>query len=99
MLDLFRTAAKDALSLLGEGSLLRGTVPCHVNIEHGVQVEGFDFNPTQERYVTYNKDVVTIEAVHDPKVGDTLTHPEGSFKLDVMLTDDGGYRRFVVLKV
>jgi hypothetical protein len=99
VLDLFKIASKDALSLLGEGSLLRGNVPCNVNIEHGVQVEGFDFNPTQERYVTLNKDVVTIEAIHNPKVGDTLTHPEGSFKLDVMLSDDGAYKRFVVLKV
>jgi hypothetical protein len=99
MLDLFRQAAKDALAHLGESALLRGNVPCRVNIESGVQLEGFDFNPTQERYVTLSRDIATIEAVHNPKVGDTLKHPDGDFKLDVLLVDTGSLKRFVIVKV
>lgn len=99
MLDLFKQAAKDALSLVGESALLRGTVPCQVNIEHGVQLEGFDFNPTQERYVTVPRDVATIESVLNPKVGDALTHPDGSYKLDVLIEDTGAVKRFVVVGV
>jgi hypothetical protein len=98
MLDLFKVAAKEALALLGEGSFLRGDVSCQVNIEHGVQLEGFDFNPTQERYLTVERDVATIDASHDPKVGDTLSHPDGEFVLDVLLQDAGPVKRFVLRK-
>lgn len=99
MLDLFAQAAKDALALIGESALLRGQVPCQVNIEHGVQLEGFDFNVSQERYVTLPRDIATIEAEHNPRVGDSLTHPEGNFLLDVLLTDTGPLKRFVIVKV
>ena len=99
MLDLFKQAAKDALSLVGESALLRGAVPCQVNIEHGVQLEGFDFNVSQERYVSLPRDVATIESVHGPRVGDTLAHTDGNFKLDVLIEDTGALRRFVVVKV
>ena len=99
MLDLFAQAAEDALALIGEGAVLRGQVPCQVNIEHGVQLEGFDFNVSEERYVTLPRSIATIESKHNPKVGDTLTHPEGEFVLDVLLVDTGSLKRFVVVKV
>lgn len=99
MLDLFNQAAKDALALLGEGSLLRGTVSCQVDIEHGVQLEGFDFSVSQERYVTMPRSVATIESIHNPRVGDALVHPDGNFKLDVLVEDTGDTKRFVVVKV
>ena len=93
MLDVFRQATKVALSALGEGSLLRGTVSCNVNIEHGVQLTGYDDN------VVVTRSVATIDAEHNPKVGDTLTHPDGNFKLDVLLEDKGSFRRFMLLKL
>lgn len=92
MLDIFSKATKAALSALGEGSLLRGTVSCKVNIEHGVQLTGLDDS------VVVNRSVATIGAEHNPRVGDTLTHPDGTFKLDVLLDDRGPFRRFVLLK-
>ena len=93
MLDVFRQATKVALSALGEGSLLRGTVSCNVNIEHGVQLTGYDDN------VVVTRSVATIDGEHNPKVGDTLIHPDGNFKLDVLLEDKGSFRRFMLLKL
>lgn len=93
MLALFKQATKSALSLLGEGAFLRGTEPCKVNIEHGVQLTGSD------DMVVVSRSVATIDADLDPKVGDSLTHPDGNFVLDVLMEDKGAYRRFVVLKV
>lgn len=92
MLNLFKQATKSALTLLGEGSFLRGSVPCQVNIEYGVQLTGIDDN------MVVDKDVATIDSDVNPKVGDTLTHPDGTFVLDVKLEDKGAFRRFVLRK-
>lgn len=93
MQELFRQASAAVLSVLGEDSLLRGTVSCKVNIEHGVQLAGLDENMVVDR------DVATIEKIHNPKVGDALTHPDGSYILDAKIEDKEAYARFVVLKV
>lgn len=93
MLDLFKRATKSALSLLGESAFLRGTVPCKVNIEHGVQFAGMDDN------VLVDRDVATIDSDLNPKVGDTLTHPDGNFVLDTKIEDRGAFSRFIVRKV
>lgn len=102
MLDLFKQATQSALAALGEGSLLRGTVPCQVNIEHGVQLTGLDSDSeraSDTRVLLTSRSIATIDSTLNPKVGDALTHPDGSFKLDVMLEDSGAFRRFIVLKV
>ena len=107
MLDIFKQAMKDALSLLGESALLRGDQPCQVNIEHSVHLEGLDFNPTVERYTTVHQDIVSIEASLNPKVGDTLrvgTIVDGAietgidYKLDALVVDSGPMRRFIIVK-
>ena len=78
---------------MGEGSFLRGSVPCRVNIEHGVQVIGTDDNTVVER------SVATIALSHSPKVGDALTHPDGAYRLDTIFSDNGNSRRFILLRV
>lgn len=103
MNHLLKQATKSALALLGEGSLLRGNVPCRVSIEHGVQVTGFDnasagTTYTQGDYMVVDKDVATIDADLTPKVGDSLSHPDGNFVLDALLEDKGVYRRFILRK-
>lgn len=90
MLSLFKTATKSALSLLGESSFLRGTVPCKVNIEHGVQLTGTD------DMIVVSRSVATIDSDLTPKVGDALTHPDGNYVLDVLMEDKGAFQRFVV---
>jgi hypothetical protein len=93
VLELFRDATAAVLSVLGGDSLLRGTVSCKVNIEHGVQLAGLDENMVVDR------DVATIAKTHNPKVGDTLAHPDGNYILDAVIEDKEAYARFVVLKV
>ena len=93
MLELFRAATAAALDILGGDSMLRGSVPCKVNIEHGVQLAGLDENMVVDR------DVATIDKQYNPRVGDSLTHPDGNYTLDVKIEDKEAYARFVVLKV
>ena len=78
---------------LGEDSVLRGNVPCRVNLQRGVQVVGADDN------VVVEKIVVTIGSEHAPKVGDLLTHPDGNFKLDAPFRNNGFSQRFIVLEL
>ncbi len=92
MLAIFQQMAKSVLTVTGEDSFLRGSVPCRVNIEHGVQVIGSDETVVVER------SVATIDAVHLPKVNDTLTHPDGSYKLDAIYQDNGVSPRFILIK-
>lgn len=70
---------------------MRGNVPCRVNIEHGVQVQGY------EEDATFERSVATILKSLAPKKGDTLTHPDGSFVLDGMVTDNGYTVRYTVV--
>lgn len=90
---IFQRMSGTVLALLGEDSTLRGTVACRVNIEHGVQVTGDDGLMVLER------SVATIGAEHDPKVGDTITHPDGTYKLDVQMGNNGFNKRFILLPV
>lgn len=78
---------------MGEDSLLRGTVPCKVNVEHGVQIIGTDETTVIER------SVATILNEHTPKVGDALSHPDGNFKLDAIYQSNGVSTRFILLKL
>lgn len=72
---------------------MRGSVPCRVNIEHGVQVIGSDDNVVMER------SVATIPTAVSPKVDDYLSHPDGDYKLDTIYQDNGVNKRFVLVKV
>lgn len=104
MLAVFQRMTKGVLAILGEDSFLRDSVPCRVNIEHGVQTTGPDGFTVLERSVAtipmfteVTVGGITSRVSIDPKVGDVLTHPEGSFKLDAETADNGSSRRFVVL--
>lgn len=92
MLSVFKQMAEGVLAVMGEDSLLRGDVPCKVNIEHGVQIVGMDDNVVVER------SVATISDLHVPKVGDRLVHPDGSYKLDAIFADNGANPRFILIK-
>lgn len=92
MLAVFQRMAQGVLTVLGEDSFLRGSVPCRVNIEHGVQTVGSDDN------IVVEKSVATISITVLPKVGDTLTHPDGNFKLDTLFSDNGTTVRFILIK-
>jgi hypothetical protein len=113
--DIFAQATKDALSLLGKSALLREGVPCQVNIERDVQLTGMDtpYETAKEtRGVVLTRDVMTIEAVYDPKTRDTVrvgeivmvddvpTVPVGvNYRLDALVDDAGPWRRFAIIKL
>jgi hypothetical protein len=92
MLSVFTRMKEGVLAVMGEDSFLRGTVPCRVNIEHGVQVVGIDENTVVER------SVATIDGALNPKCGDTLVHPDGSYKLDAVFNNNGVAGRFILIK-
>ncbi len=110
MLDIFRQATASALSLLGEGALLRLTEPCQVNIERDVQLTGMDteFETARDtRAAIMRRDVMTIHGDLNPKTRDVVrvgpvdvdgTIPIGrSYRLDVLLEDCGAFRRFAII--
>lgn len=92
MLSVFKRAQEGVLAVMGEDSLLRGTVACKVNIEHGVDVIGDDVD------VVVQRSVATISATHVPKVGDALTHPDGNYVLDAIMQNNGANPRFILRK-
>lgn len=92
-LAIFHRMTQCVLAILGEDALLRGNVPCRVNIEHGVQVTDPDGMTVLER------SVATIPSSVNPKVGDALTHPEGDYRLDVETGNTGYSKRFILLPV
>lgn len=93
MSGAFERLAKSVLNRLGQDAFLVSgatTTPCRANIEHGVQVAGAYDD------AVFNRDVVTLAHDLNAKVGDTLQHPSGNYKLDGLLLDNGFTVRFTV---
>ena len=107
MASVFGRMTESVLSLLGEDALLRGAVPCKVNIEHGVQLIGMDAERAASRGdLVTNSDVATIAKRHNPKGGNTVSFPADnggphagrSFRLETMIEDNGYSRRYIVIE-
>lgn len=106
MSSVFGRMTESVLTLLGEDALLRGAVPCKVNIEHGVQLVGMDAERAASRGdLVTNSDVATIAKRHDPKSGDIVAfvagtgpHAGRSFRLETMIEDNGYSRRYIVIE-
>ena len=45
------------------------------------------------------RSIATIPSSVNPKVGDALMHPEGSYRLDVQTANNGHSKRFILLPV
>jgi len=90
----FERLAASVLGRLGqEAMLVRASgpsVPIRVNIERGVEVMG-QFNDA-----VMLRDVATLDARADPKVGDQVQTPQGRFALDGLLQNNGYTLRFTV---
>jgi hypothetical protein len=90
-----RALAK-GLAKLGEPSLLDGLDCGNVNLQRDVEVfagigDTADDNPVVRR------DVVTIDCQFNPRVGQVLVHPDGTFKLDRLVQDNRYTRQFIVV--
>lgn len=95
-LGVFARAAERGLAKLGEPSSLDGT-PCgNVALERGVQVFAGLLDQANDNTVAQH-DVATVLSTFNPKVGGVLVHPDGTFKLDRKLSDNGYSMRFVVV--
>lgn len=93
MSGAFERLAKSVLNRLGQDAFLVSgatTTPCRANVEHGVQVAGAYDD------AVFNRDVATLDRALGAKVGDTLRHPSGNYKLDGMLADNGFTVRFTL---
>ena len=93
MSGAFERLAKSVLNRLGQDAFLvsgASTTPCRANVEHGVQVAGAYDD------AVFNRDVATLARALGAKVGDTLQHPSGNYKLDGMLADNGFTVRFTL---
>lgn len=93
MRGAFERLAKSVLNRLGQDAFLVSgatTTPCRANVEHGVQVAGAYDD------AVFNRDVATLDRALGAKVGDTLRHPSGNYKLDGMLADNGFTVRFTL---
>ncbi len=93
MSGAFERLAKSVLNRLGQDAFLvsgASTTPCRANVEHGVQVAGAYDD------AVFNRDVATLDRALGAKVGDTLQHPSGNYKLDGMLADNGFTVRFTL---
>lgn len=96
MLGVFQRLSVGVLAIFGEDSLLRGTVPCRINMEHGVQMMGMDAQKDDPVVIT--RSIATIAKSHNPKVRDTISHPDGEFRLDSIHQDNGVNIRFIALR-
>lgn len=94
MPGVFGRLAKSVLRRLGQDAFLHSGVsilPCRVNIEHGVQVTG------EYGDATFERDVATFDLSEvQPKQGDGLVHPDGNYKLDGLLQNNGYTVRYTV---
>lgn len=98
MLPAFRRAAQGILNQMGEDAFFNGaTTPIKINIEQGVQVEGF-LNDT-DRDVFMLRDVATISSEVNPKAGDTFVQNGRTYRLEYRAHDSGVLRRFVIMDV
>ena len=95
MLDVFKRMGRGVLLLLGENATLRYNVATKANIEHGVDTYGIDGSGNQ---VVYQHSIATISKDVNPKVGDRLVHPDGTFILDVLHEDNGVNQAFILRK-
>jgi hypothetical protein len=92
-ISAFKRAAKRIHARLGEGALLRGASAGHVIIERDVQFVG------EHDQATFTRDCAHILAEYAPKTGDTLEHPDGTYKLDRYIDSNGESKRFVILPI
>lgn len=96
-LGFMARASQRVLDKLGEDALLRGAPAGKVNVEREVELNAGMLKTAEDNYVL-RYTVATIDAQYLPKVGDMLEHPDGTFRLDRRVEDNGYNQRFIVVK-
>lgn len=85
------------LARMGEPAVLRGSVDCLANIEHGVVVnyEVGDAKFIQSEYAA-TVDVANIQTEFNPTPGDTLLVGGTTYVIDVIASDNGYLTRCIL---
>lgn len=94
-LGFLTRAVKAGLAKLGEASLLDGVDVGKVALERGVEVSVGDAGRADDNYIV-DADVVMIFG-QSAVIGQTLVHPDGTFKLSRLVEDNGYSRSFIVV--
>lgn len=101
MHSAFSRMSQSLLSHFGQEALLRGEVvdpPRRVAIKHGVQMAGYGSDQAMYRGdLITEKDLAYVPKSYAPASGDTLQHPDGDYRLDVRIKDDGITETWVLL--
>jgi len=91
-------AMQRGLDHLGEASLIGATDIGKAVLERNVVLAPGLTDRADDNHVAYG-DVMSIARVHAPRTGQTVTHPEGSFRLSRLLGDNGHSVSFVVTEI
>ena len=94
MSGAFERLSRSVLLHLGQDAfLVQGitSTATRVNVERGVELTG-EFGDA-----VVLRDVATIDARLNPRVGDTLQHPMGNYVLDGLLRNNGYTLRFTLM--
>jgi hypothetical protein len=95
---VFARAADALLDKLGKPSTLRGVSCGNANVQYDLTLD-----PAVSAYSEDNPvvrfTVASIRSTYTPRPGDTLVHPDGSFKLDRRIRDNGRIARFIAIKL
>jgi hypothetical protein len=94
MSGAFERLSRSVLLHLGQDAfLVQGTTSTatRVNVERGVELTG------EYGDAVVVRDVATIDAKLNPKVGDVIQHPMGNYVLDGVMRNSGYTIRFTVI--
>lgn len=85
------------LARVGDEAVLRGTVPCLINIEQGI-VNDYEIGDDKFVRSEFSSSVkmANIPSKHDPKTGDTLTVGTETYTIHTVAEDNGYLRRCVL---
>lgn len=85
------------LSIRGEEALLRGVSAGKIHLEHNVELSAGDPARSDDNHVV-RVTVASILPAYEPRVGDRLEHPDGTFLLDRRVRDSKYLQRFIAVK-
>jgi hypothetical protein len=82
----------------GEASFIGALDVGKVVLERRVQMAPGLTDRADDNHVAY-ADIMTIAREHAPRTGQTVVHPDGSFRLSRLLGDNGYNVRFIVTEL
>lgn len=95
-LAVLARASKRVLAKYGQDALLRGEPAGKVAVLHDLENAPGRMDDANDNHAVSIR-VAIIDSDFAPKVGDTLVHPEGTFRLDRKIEDTGYVRHFTVV--